>query len=81
LSFLKKNWNIRQENGGVFDDGHFGRYGNYYAAVLFDEIIKSGITTNINKNPNKSYIIKNVVNRIEDENLIFKNPTSWTNDI
>jgi hypothetical protein len=81
LSFLKKEWDIRRESDGLFDDGHFGRYGNYYLAVLFDEIIKSGITINFNEGDNKSNIIKNSLNRIQNENLNFINPNSWNNFI
>jgi hypothetical protein len=81
LSFLKDKWNILKETNFLFNDGHFGRYGNYYTAVLFDEIIKSGITTNISEEPNKSYIIKTVVERIKNENLIFKHPISWGNSV
>jgi hypothetical protein len=77
LSFLKNKWDIRKESGGLFDDGHLGRYGNYYLAVLFDEIIKSGITINLNDEFNESHIIQNSVKRINNENLIFKNPNSW----
>lgn len=78
-SFLNNKWDIRRESNGLFDDGHFGRYGNYYLAVVFDEIIKSGITINFNEGDNKSNIIKNSLNRIENENINFKNPSSWEN--
>jgi hypothetical protein len=81
LSFLKKSWEIRKECNGLFDDGHFGRYGNYYLAVVFHEILKSGITIDFNEGDNKSNIIKNSLNRIENENLNFKNPDSWSNFI
>jgi hypothetical protein len=77
LSFLENKWNIRQESGGLFDDGHFGRYGNYYLAVLFDEIIKSEFNINFNEEPAKSHITKSTLNRIKNENVIFKNPPHW----
>jgi hypothetical protein len=77
-SSLKNKWGIDRESGGVFNDGHFGRYGNYYLAVVFDEIIKSGITINLNEKFNESHIIQNSLKRINNENLIFKKPTSWT---
>jgi hypothetical protein len=77
ISLIKGRWNIKQESDGFFDDGHFGRYGNYYLAVLFDEIIKSGITIGLNENGNKSYIIKLTTDRIKNENVIFKNPEFW----
>lgn len=77
LSFFNENWTMYSESNRMFNDGHYGRYGNYYIAVLFDEIIKSGITTNLDVNSNKKYIIKNVTERIKNENLIFKNPEEW----
>lgn len=77
LNLLDTNWTITKETNFLYNDGHFGRYGNYYTAVLFDEIIKSGITTNMDEKSNKSYIIENVVDRIKSEKLIFKNPISW----
>ena len=77
-SSLKNKWDINGESGGVFNDGHFGRYGNYYLAVVFDEIIKSGITINLNEEFNESHIIQNSLKRINNENLIFKKPTNWT---
>jgi hypothetical protein len=76
-SLLKDNWNIKKESNGFFDDGHFGRYGNYYVAVLFDEIIKSGITANFDETHNREYITKITTDRIKNENLIFKNPQFW----
>jgi hypothetical protein len=81
LSFLNHRWEIKRESGGLFNDGHFGRYGNYYTAVVFDEIIKSGITINLNEESNKLHIIENSIKRINNENLIFKNPISWGNVI
>lgn len=80
--FLKKindkwDWEIRTESGGLFNDGHYGRYGNYYMAVLFDEMIKSGITTNFNDKDNSSIIFNNLINRIKNENVVFTNPSDW----
>jgi hypothetical protein len=77
LGSLKDKWEIRKESGDLFDDGHFGRYGNYYTAVVFNEIIKSGITINFTEERNSKLIIQNTINRIKDENLIFKNPLNW----
>jgi hypothetical protein len=77
LSFLEKKWTIWKETNGMFHDGHFGRYGNYYLALLFDEMIKSGITTNMDNKFNKSRIIQNIQTRIKNENVIFKNPKEW----
>jgi hypothetical protein len=75
---LKDKWNIRKESGDLFNDGHYGRYGNYYMAVLFDEMIKSEITTNFNNKRNSSLIYYNSINRIKNENLIFRNPSDWS---
>ena len=43
LTSKLKNFTITHETSNVINDGHFGQYGNYYMAVLFDEIIKSNI--------------------------------------
>jgi hypothetical protein len=77
LSFLENKWTILKETNGMFRDGHFGRYGNYYLALLFDELIKGGITTNMDTKFNKSRIIQNIQTRIKNENVIFKNPKEW----
>lgn len=77
---LKNLWSIKKECNNLFNDSHFGRYGNYYMAVLFDEIIKNGITINLNDTQTVSHInhiIKIAVERIKNENLIFTNPTTW----
>ena len=77
---LKNLWSIKNECNNMFNDSHFGRYGNYYMAVLFDEIIKSGITINLNDTQIVSrinHIIKIAVQRIKNENLIFANPITW----
>jgi hypothetical protein len=50
FSKLPKNFSIREETLNVIDDGHFGQYGNYYNAVLFDETIKSNIGPYYNDN-------------------------------
>jgi hypothetical protein len=81
LSLLNNKWEILKETNFLINDGHFGRYGNYYSAVVFDEIIKSGITINLNEQSNKLHIIENSLKRIKNENLIFKNPISWGNHL
>jgi hypothetical protein len=74
---LKNKWTIMKESNKMFNDGHYGRYGNYYIAVLFDEMIKSGITTDFTEEQNSKLIFRNTLNRIKNENLIFKNPSNW----
>ena len=81
LKNLNNKLTIKKESNGLFDDGHYGRYGNYYTAVLFDEIIKSGININFNDTDNSSIIFYNALTRIKNENLIFKNPSNWPEDI
>jgi len=75
---VNDKWKIKDETGEIFNDTHYGRYGNYYIAVLFDETIKSGITTNFNDKDNISLIFSNSINRIKNKNLIFVNPITWT---
>jgi len=72
VNFLRsklKNFTINHETSYVINDGHFGQYGNYYMAVLFDEIIKNG------KGPyydNDSKIIfDKVLDRIKSEKKEF----------
>jgi hypothetical protein len=74
---LDDNWTMYKESNGMVNDGHYGRYGNYYMAVLFDEMIKSGITINFSDTENQSIIFNNTIQRIKNENLIFKNPQNW----
>jgi len=74
---LNNKFTIMEETNGFNTDGHYGRFGNYYMAVLFDEIIKSDITMNFDDRANESHITHKVVNRIKNENLIFVNPTDW----
>jgi hypothetical protein len=77
LKNLNNKLTIKKESNEMFNDGHYGRYGNYYMAVLFDEMIKSGITTNFDDTRNSSLIYYNSINRIKNENLIFTNPSDW----
>jgi hypothetical protein len=73
----KNKFTIVEETNGFNEDLHYGRRGNYYMAVLFDEILKSEITINFDDVINKEYITDKVVDRIKKENLIFKNPSNW----
>jgi hypothetical protein len=69
LSKTKMNWHILGETHNLINDGHYGQYGNYYIALLFDEIIKNNEGPNYNEN--RDFIFKNVLNRIESENKYF----------
>jgi hypothetical protein len=77
IKHLKNEWTVFKESNKMFNDGHYGRYGNYYMAVLFDEMIKSGITTEFTEERNSKLIFSNTLNRIKNENLIFTNPSDW----
>lgn len=71
-NFLSKtipNWSIGPETFNVINDGHYGQYGNYYIALLFDEIIKNDLGPNYNNN--RDFIFKKVLNRIKLENKKF----------
>lgn len=63
------HWGINGETFGVINDGHYGQYGNYYIALLFDEIIKNNYTSNYNTNRN--FIFEKVLKRIQLENKKF----------
>jgi hypothetical protein len=72
LNFLGKlphNLSIIDETNGLFKDYHFGRYGNYYIATLFDEIIKNNLGPTY---ADDTKIFDIVLRRIERENKIFK---------
>lgn len=64
-----ENITINQETSNVFKDGHFGQYGNYHIAVLFDEIIKSNIGPYYNND--SKILFDKVLNRIQLENKQF----------
>lgn len=68
LGKLPHNLSIIDETNGLFKDYHFGRYGNYYIATLFDEIIKNNLGPNYS---NDTEIFDIVIRRIERENKIF----------
>jgi hypothetical protein len=75
LHKLPKYWSIREETFHLINDGHFGQYGNYYMAVLFDEIIKSNIGPYYN---NISKIIFNkALDRIRFEKKQFMTTTTF----
>ena len=58
LTSKLKNFTITHETSNVINDGHFGQYGNYYMAVLFDEIIKPNQELNKHIRRNKFVNIK-----------------------
>jgi hypothetical protein len=69
LGKLPHNLSIIDETNGLFKDYHFGRYGNYYIATLFDEIIKNNLGPTY---ADDTKIFDIVLRRIERENKIFK---------
>jgi hypothetical protein len=60
VSKLPQNFEIRGETKNEYSDGHYGQYGNYYIAVLFDEIIKN------NTGPYYNYDLKNIFSKSLD---------------
>ena len=62
---------INKESNGIINDGHFGRYGNYMMANIFDEIIKNDSKNDID------LIKKNVTVRLNNSDIQFVNPTEW----
>jgi len=69
ISKLPKIFFINEETSNVFNDGHFGQYGNYYLAVLFDEIIKSNFDSYYDYN--SKTIFDKVLDRIKFEKKEF----------
>jgi hypothetical protein len=59
---------IFKESNGFINDGHFGRYGNYIMANIFDEIIKNDSKNDID------LIRKNVTIRLNNSDVKFINP-------
>ena len=74
-SKLPINFEIREETLGVYDDGHYGQYGNYYIAVLFDEIIKSNIGPYYNND--SKIIFDKALDRIKFEKKQFMTTTTF----
>jgi len=66
---LPNNLSIIHETNGLFKDHHFGRYGNYYIAILLDEIIKNNLGPNY---MDHKYIFDAALNRIKLEDKKFK---------
>lgn len=65
---------IITETNGVINDGHYGRETNYYYAIIFDEIIKSGLNGNYSLNLE---LLNKIKNRIENNKIQFKIPQKW----
>ena len=68
LNKLPKNWSIKNETDGLINDGHFGRYGNYYLAILFHTIIENNIESNYNES---TFIFDTALERIKLEKKVF----------
>jgi hypothetical protein len=68
LNKLPKNWSIKNETDGLINDGHFGRYGNYYLAILFHTIIENNIESNYNES---TFIFDSALERIKLEKKVF----------
>jgi hypothetical protein len=69
LKILPMDIFIKEETEGRYNDGHYGRYGNYYFAVILDEIIKNDVDGDYMLH---RYIFDEVVERIKKENVVFK---------
>ena len=74
-SKLPKYWSIREETFDLINDGHYGQYGNYYIAVLFDEIIKSNIGPYYNND--SKIIFDKALDRIKFEKKQFMTTTTF----
>ena len=66
--------NIITETNGQIVDGHFDRKTNLSYAIIFDEIIKSGIEKNYSKNRE---LLEKIKLRIETDTTVFRKPKKW----
>jgi hypothetical protein len=71
---IKVNNPIRIETNEKCGDGHFSRYGNFYWAMIFDEIIKSNMDGNYLKS---YYFTKGLEEKILSDKTIFPRPKKW----
>lgn len=71
---VKVNNPIRIETNEKCGDGHFSRYGNYYWAMIFDEIIKNDLSGNYLKN---HLFTHNLEKKILSDNTTFQRPKKW----
>jgi hypothetical protein len=72
LNFIHRlpiNWFTKEETEGRYNDNHYGRYGNYYLAVILDEIIKNDVDGDYMLH---RYIFDDAIERIKKENVVFK---------
>ena len=66
--------NIITETNGQIIDGHFDRKTNLSYAIIFDEIIKSGLEKNYSKNRE---LLEKIKLRIETDTTVFRKPKKW----
>lgn len=66
--------NIITETNGQIVDGHFDRKTNLSYAIIFDEIIKSGLEKNFSKNRE---LLEKIKLRIETDTTVFRKPKKW----
>jgi hypothetical protein len=71
-NFFKTN--IITETNGQIVDGHFDRKTNFSYAIIFDEIIKSGLEKNYSKNRE---LLEKIKLRIETDTTVFRKPKKW----
>lgn len=65
---------IIAETNGHIKDGHFDRKTNLSYAIIFDEIIKSGLKNNYSKNIE---LLEKIKLRIESDTTVFLKPKKW----
>jgi hypothetical protein len=71
-NFFKTN--IITETNGQIVDGHYDRKTNFSYAIIFDEIIKSGLEKNYSKNRE---LLEKIKLRIETDTTVFRKPKKW----
>ena len=73
----KSRIQINQESNDYSKDKHFGRYGNYELAILFNEILKTDVDGYyLNNNELKQTLTEVVMNNSKE----FEIPASWSNN-
>jgi hypothetical protein len=71
-NFFKTN--IITETNGQIVDGHYDRKTNFSYAIIFDEIIKSGLEKNYSKNRE---LLEKIKLRVETDTTVFRKPKKW----
>lgn len=66
--------NIITETNGQIVDGHYDRKTNFSYAIIFDEIIKSGLEKNYSKNRE---LLEKIKLRVETDTTVFRKPKKW----